>query len=229
MSEGIIEKAPVSPETESREDCLISLLRLGEREESVTRHRLSEFMDISPYDLDNILEYLLSEGSITLSGDTVSLTDYGLVHAREVRKRHHVMESFLINVLGMDHASAHAEAHHLEHSMTQESMQKLCQVTGKVHDNDCAACSNPCDTVVTIGTVTPLSEMDLHSSGTIAYLRGSSSDDVRKLISMGFAPGREISMESKVSSNGPRVVSVGGSVIAVDAALSMIVFVNVGA
>lgn len=216
--------------TEFREDCLINMLRKNEGTGIVSIEDLAAFMHSDRATMADALKTLEGEGKvIVMDDDSVVFTDLGLMLAREIRKKHHVLESFLVDVMGMKHEDAHIEAHQMEHTITQERMQKICHVTGEKQDNDCSACNNPCNTAISIGTMEALHEMKVHSKGKIAYLRGKNSDDVKKLISMGFVPGRDIAVESKVSSNGPRVVTLGGSTVAVDAELSKIILVNVGA
>lgn len=215
--------------SELQEDCLISILRKTEGQGTVDVATLADFLGVDTASLRDPLSALQSADKVTVDGENVGLTDYGLILAREVRKKHHVMENFLVNVLGMDHMSAHREAHQMEHTMSQESMQKLCHVTGNQHDSDCSACNNPCNTTITIGSMEPLHDMKVHTKGKIAYLKGKSPEDVKKLISMGFVPGRDIEVESRISAHGPRIVSIGGSTVAVDAELSKAILINVGA
>ncbi|MCQ2079001.1 MAG: metal-dependent transcriptional regulator [archaeon] len=215
--------------SELKEDCLINMLRMSEGEHPVNILELATYMERSSDEIAGAVRELAVDGLVALDGHDASFTDSGLLSAREIRKKHHVMESFLVNVLGMDHLTAHLEAHQMEHKMSQESMQKLCHVTGNHHDKDCSACTNPCENMVTVGTLQTLYEMAVHLKGRIAFLRGKDPSDVKKLISMGFVPGRDIEIESRISSNGPRVVNLGESTVAVDAELSKAILVNVGA
>ena len=214
--------------TELQEDCLVNILRKTEGSGSVTVSDLSSFMGASPDDMSVLLAALSSEGKVTLAEGSVSLTEGGLALAREIRKKHHVMETFLMDVLGMDHESAHRQAHRMEHGMSQESMRSLCHITGDRRDSDCSSCLSPCSTMIQIGSVVSLFDVGAGARGKIAFLRSGDDGDVKKLISMGFVPGREVSVDSRVSSKGPRVVRLGDSTVAVDANLSKAIMVNVG-
>ena len=50
---------------------------------------------------------------------------------------------------------------------------------------------------------------------------------VKKLISMGFVPGREISIEAILSDGGPRVARMGDATMALDYGLASSIFVDV--
>ena len=58
--------------------------------------------------------------------------------------------------------------------------------------------------------------------GIISHLKSDDAAQVRKLLSMGFIPGRKIMLDS-MHNNGPRVVRIGETVIAIDQDLSKVV------
>ena len=62
--------------------------------------------------------------------------------------------------------------------------------------------------------------------GTISHLSNKDVAVVRKLISMGFVPGRAIKLDSKVSVDGARIILIGDSVIALDKELCSSIFMN---
>ena len=73
----------------------------------------------------------------------------------------------------------------------------------------------------------PISQLEVSKGGVISSLSTENSDLIRRLISMGFVPGRKVSLKSIVSDKGARIVTVGDSTIAIDLEMSSAVLVKV--
>ncbi|MFA6710337.1 MAG: metal-dependent transcriptional regulator [Candidatus Methanomethylophilaceae archaeon] len=216
--------------TGNREDYLINILRLTEGEGVVKTTELSSYMNISPASVSEMLKVLSKEGLVEYEKyKGVSLTENGLRQAKNLRRKHHIVERFLVDVLDMDHNSAHNEACAFEHSMSNDSANKMCRMIGAKVDSDCETCSDPCNGMTDSADSTfTISDMKVGDFGVISHLICEEPDRMRKLISMGFVPGREVTIDSKVSSKGPWIVRIGNSIIALDKGLSSLVFVDVG-
>ncbi len=213
----------------NREDYLISILRLTEGERAAKTTELASFMGISPASVTEMLKILAAEGYVEYEKyKGVILTESGLNYARQIRKKHHVMENFLMNVLNVDHQTAHEEACKMEHAISEDSMLRLCQMVGTPVDNDCKSCTNPCK-AASYGRydVETLDKMDSGDHGVISHLKSDTPDTVRRLISMGFVPGRIISVEGRISDKGPRIIGIGDSTIALDVELASAIYVDV--
>jgi DtxR family Mn-dependent transcriptional regulator len=69
---------------------------------------------------------LVSGGDVTVSADTViSLTARGKQTGTSVMKKHETLQCFLSEILGMDSSSASHEACTLEHSVSDETIDRL--------------------------------------------------------------------------------------------------------
>jgi DtxR family transcriptional regulator, Mn-dependent transcriptional regulator len=213
----------------NREDYLISILRLTEGERAAKTTELANFMGISPASVTEMLKILSVDGYVEYEKyKGVKLTESGLNYARQIRKKHHVMENFLMNVLNVDHQTAHEEACKMEHAISDDSMLRLCQMVGTPVDSDCKSCGSPCKAACSGKVaVETLDQMVSGDHGTISHLKSDNSDTVRRLISMGFVPGRAISVEGRISERGPRIVGIGDSTIALDVDLASAIYVDV--
>ena len=74
--------------------------------------------------------------------------------------------------------------------------------------------------------ITPLESMTSGARGRISHVLSNDSAVVKKLVMMGFVPGKEILVETAVT-NGPHIVKMGGTSMAVDARFSSCIFVDV--
>jgi len=215
--------------TGNREDYLISILRLTEGENATKTTELAAFMSVSPASVTEMLKVLANEGLVEYERyHGVRLTEEGLSYARLVRKKHHVIENFLINVLNVDRATAHKEACRMEHALSDESAIKMCQMMGTSVDIDCQICSAPCKAASSegINITTSLSDLSPGGHGVISHLKNSDSGVIKKLIMMGFVPGRELTLDAISPGDSTTIVNVGNSVVALNRDLASSVFID---
>ena len=214
--------------TGNREDYLINILRLTEGNGVAKTTELATFMNVSPASVSEMVKVLASEGLVKYEKyKGMSLTEKGLVYARQLRKKHHVLEKFLMDYLNIDHATAHEEACKMEHAISNDSAIKMCHMMGTPVDSDCQSCINPCKAASEgVMNVMPLNKLALNEGGRIIYIKSDDSEVVKKLISMGFVPGREVTVETIMSDGGPRILKMGESSIALDYRLASFVFID---
>jgi DtxR family Mn-dependent transcriptional regulator len=215
--------------TGNREDYLINILRLTEGVNTTKTTELATFMGVSPASVTEMLKVLANEGLVVYERyHGVKLTAEGLTYARLIRKKHHVLESFLINVLNIDHETAHKEACRMEHSISEESAIKMCQMMGTPVDSDCQSCSIPCKAASSDGTqiTASLSDLNPGDRGIISHLKNNDSSIVKKLIMMGFVPGRELTLDTSSSTDNMTIVSVGSTVVALTLDLASSVYID---
>ncbi|MBR4503960.1 MAG: metal-dependent transcriptional regulator [Candidatus Methanomethylophilaceae archaeon] len=213
--------------TENREDYLISILRLTEGKGAAKTTELAEFMGVSPASVSEMVKVLSAEGYVKYEKYRgMALTEKGLIYARQIRKKHHVLERFLTDYLDVDHKTAHDEAGKMEHAISDESAIKMCRMMGPRIDEDCCGCSDPCKTATEgIVKITPLEKMPTGSRGYISHVLSNDSAVVKKLVMMGFVPGKEVIVETAIE-NGPQIIKMGDSSVAVDSRYSSCIFVD---
>ncbi len=214
--------------TGNREDYLINILRLTEGEGVAKTTELASYMNVSPASVSEMIKVLAKEGLVNYEKyKGVSLTPEGLTYARQLRKKHHVLERFLTDYLNVDHKTAHEEACRMEHAISDESAIKMCHMMGTPVDSDCQSCIKPCKAVSQgITNIVPLNRMSQSEVGRISHITSEDTDVVKKLISMGFVPGREVSIETILSDGGPRIVRMGNATMALDYHLASHIFVD---
>ena len=214
--------------TGNREDYLINILRLTEGEGMTKTTELAAFMNVSPASVSEMIIVLANEGLVKYEKyKGMCLTEKGLAYARQLRKKHHVLEKFLTDYLSIDHATAHEEACKMEHAISDESAIKMCHMMGTPVDSDCQSCMSPCKAASEgIMNIMPLNKLALNESGRIVYIRSEDSEVVKKLISMGFVPGREVMVETILSDGGPRILKMGDSSVALEYRMASYVFVD---
>ncbi len=214
--------------SDNREDYLISILRLSDGDRNVKTTELATFMGVSPASVTEMTKTLAGEGLVIYERyKGIRLSEEGLVVARQVRKKHHVIENLLVNCLGMDHEEAHSEAHKMEHSISDGTSIRICNMMGNPVDEDCAYCSDPCKRY-SQGTanLVQLNKMAKNKEGVISYIKSSDGEVIKRLNSIGFVPGREVKIESILMDGGDRVVKVGDVLVALSYDLASAIYVD---
>lgn len=70
--------------------------------------------------------------------------------------------------------------------------------------------------------------MRIGDSGKMSHLKSNDTDAVKKLLNMGFVPGRSVKLDSRESADSPLVVVVGDNTVALEPELAPMVFVTAG-
>ena len=215
--------------TGNREDYLIAILRLTENGTAAKTTELAQHMEVSPASVSEMLKILSKDGLVEYAKYRgVRLTEQGLINARLTRKRHHIIEKFFTDILALDHETAHQEAHRIEHAISDEAAQKICDMLGNPPDCDCQCCVNPCKSVSGGGISITMSLKDLAPgvAGKIVYLKSDDSAVMQKLIGMGLIPGREVQVSGSEGAKGVVTVSVNGQFVALGDELADYVYVE---
>ena len=217
--------------TGNREDYIINILRLTEGEGVAKTTELASYMGVSPASVSEMIKVLAKEGLVDYEKyKGVSLTDKGLTYARQLRKKHHVVERFLTDYLNVDHKTAHEEACRIEHAISDDSAIKMCHMMGTPVDVDCQSCITPCKAASEgVINVVPLNKLAQNQHGRISHIKSDDAEVVKKLISMGFVPGRDISIEAILSDGGPRVARMGDMTMALEFRMASCIYVDIGA
>ena len=209
--------------TGNREDYLINILRLTEKKPVAKTTELAALMKVSAASVSEMLSTLSEEKMVSYQKYRgVSLTPKGREYAMHLHKKHHIMEDFLINVLETDAEAAHEEACKMEHVISDESASKMCQMMGP--KEACDTCNDTCKVKNKSDMIT-LTSMNPALSGTISHLKCDNPAQLRKLISMGFVPGKTVKKD-RGSQSGPCIVRIGDTNVALDNALMDVIFVD---
>jgi DtxR family Mn-dependent transcriptional regulator len=180
-----------------REDCLEALYKIASRSQQPVKFAdLSRELPMSEADVRAILEELEQEGHIQrVAGGDVVLTDTGRDLGEGVLRKHHTLECFLTEMLGMDAGKASQEACRLEHDVSDETIDRLSLY---IRDSCPGACRWG-----------RKREQEPDEEGTRSLLDFSEGDELyvvsvcgpgwrRRLIDLGIVPGQSISLKRKL-------------------------------
>ncbi|MBR2255386.1 MAG: metal-dependent transcriptional regulator [Candidatus Methanomethylophilaceae archaeon] len=214
--------------TANREDYILNILRITEGSGVAKTTELASYMNVSPASVSEMVKVLASEGLVTYEKyKGMSLTPAGLDYARQLRKKHHVLETFLTEYLNTDHETAHEEACKMEHTISDETAIRMCNMMGNRVDSDCQSCTSKCKAASEgVPQILPLNKLAINEVGKISHIQSDDSEIVKKLITMGFVPGRELHVDTIMSDGGPRIIKMGDASIALEYRMASCIFVD---
>jgi DtxR family Mn-dependent transcriptional regulator len=118
--------------TPAVEDALRTVYVLSGRAEPVTTSALARELGVTAPTVSAMVRRLDEHGLVERGGEQrVTLTPHGAGHARHVVRRHRVVETFLVRVLGMPWDAVHAEADRLEHAVSDALLERLDAFLGR--------------------------------------------------------------------------------------------------
>ncbi len=123
---------PTSPRPSiAREDYLQTILQLDEDHVPVIRARLAERLGVSAPSVSEAVRGLADDDLVSIEDrNEISLTTSGRELAENIVRRHRVAERILVDLLGLDWAEAHGEAHLLEHGLSDRVVDAAMEVLG---------------------------------------------------------------------------------------------------
>ena len=111
---------------ESTEDYLESILVLEQHNPNVRMSDIAAMLEVSKPSVNKAMGVLKEAGYIHQKVyGTIHLTDEGRAYAQKVYGRHVLFKRFLMEVLEIDEKIADEDACHMEHCVSDETMEKL--------------------------------------------------------------------------------------------------------
>jgi len=139
-----------------------------------------------------------------------SLTRRGVLEAFEVLRKHNLLERFLIERLGMLKGEAHAEAHRLEHVVSDEVLGRIdCLLKSPFYCPRNYRMPRRDHKIIALSDLTP------GSKARIVFSKLKASKILERLNSMGLVPETEMEVVRKLK-KGPIIINVRGSEIAIE-------------
>jgi len=177
--------APTPP----AEDALRTIFVLAGRGEPVTTSALSARLDVTPPTVSSMLKRLAEHGLVLRTDHRASLTPHGERHARHVVRRHRLLETFLVEVVGMPVDEVHDEADALEHAVSDRLLDRIDDMLERpARDPHGDPIPRSGDEHVE-GWGTRLADADPHSRFAVERVHDWDSGALAHLTALGIRPG----------------------------------------
>ncbi|MGI6201834.1 MAG: metal-dependent transcriptional regulator [Eubacteriales bacterium] len=112
--------------TSSREDYLRIIYELSQRNETIRSSDIAEKLGITRASVSRMMEELKSSGLVEKEKyGCIALTEAGYRLAVQIKTKHDILVSFLVDVLGVNSTTAKIDACRMEHAISQETAERL--------------------------------------------------------------------------------------------------------
>jgi DtxR family Mn-dependent transcriptional regulator len=114
------------------EEYLETILYLTEKNSGPAKtNQIAEELNLAASSVTEMIQKLSEAGYIKYTPYYgVTLTSKGCTEAMNIKRRHQLLETFLVDVLGLDPEQAHKESCAMEHSVSDSTLEKMCEYMG---------------------------------------------------------------------------------------------------
>jgi DtxR family transcriptional regulator, Mn-dependent transcriptional regulator len=116
--------------TATNEKYLKAIYILGLDGDRLTGARLARWMGVSTPTVSTIIARLVRDELVLPDMRSIRLTQQGLKSAEGVLRRHHILERWLMEALGLGWARVHAEACMLEYALSPAVVERMAAMLG---------------------------------------------------------------------------------------------------
>jgi DtxR family transcriptional regulator, Mn-dependent transcriptional regulator len=114
------------------EDLLRTVFVLSGRGEPAATSALAAELRVTAPTVSGTLKRLAAQGLVERTEDHHAvLTEHGVAHARDVVRRHRLLETFLVEVVGLAWDEVHVEADVLEHAVSDVVVERIDDLLGR--------------------------------------------------------------------------------------------------
>jgi len=216
--------------SESAEDYLKTICKMGGTQGAVSTSALASRLGISPVSVHEMIRKLAEQGLVEYTPYRgVSLTPAGLRAAQNVFRRHRLWERFLHDSLGLPWARVHEEAERLEHATSQEVSDRLAQFLnypqecphGHPIGQEACTCEDE--------AARPLLELAAGESAEIERVPEDNAQMLEYLDRLGLRPGVRVTMVEIAPFDGPVTIELDGERKAIGRPLAERILVHIAA
>lgn len=196
--------------TPAVEDTLRTIFVRRGRGEPTSTSALAEELQVSPPTVSIMLKRLTAGGLVERTdAHAAALTPHGTSHARDVVRRHRLLETFLERVLEVPWDEVHAEADALEHAVSDRLLDRIDAHLGRP-DRDPHGDPIPRDGGPGEEWGVRLDGAEDGARFAVERVYDRDSAALRYLAGLGIQPGVRLDVVRRAPFGGPLWVRVGG-------------------
>lgn len=214
--------------TTSAEDYLKAVYLLDQDQIAATVTGLAERLSVTPASASGMVRRLSAQKLIAHERyGGVTLTPVGRRKALATLRRHRIIESYLVEVLGYSWDNVHAEAERLEHAVSDELIDCMAQKIGEP-STDPHGSPIPTREGTVDSTVYPsLASLEPGDSCRVVRIRHDDSATLRYLDELELRPGVVVRVLECAPFGGPIRLEVSGTIKSIGPPLAAQVLVEV--
>ena len=179
----------------SRQDYLKALYALDDGAEPVPTSRLAAHLGLSAPSVTNMLARLTEERLVSHAPRAgARLTARGRREALEMVRRHRILETFLVRVLGLDWTEVHAYAEVLEHHISPRVLEAIDRLVGHPHEDPHGHPIPDREGRMRRRSLVPLARLLRGSRAVVREIRDEDGRRMARWKSAGLVPGASVRM-----------------------------------
>jgi len=212
----------------SKEDYLTAIYRNLDDAGEIKPNLLASKLEISNAAVTDMLRKLSRDGFVDYQKyKSIKLTDEGEVYAKNMLRRHRIWEVFLHQILRMSWDKVHDEAEKLEHSSSDEIINRLEEFLEFPEvDPHGYPIPDKNGKIKKSKTVVAITELNENDSAKVIRV----NDDVKNLLSyvtkIGISLGKEIIVKDKLEYDGSVLVKIDSKEVNISSKIASNIFVE---
>ena len=213
----------------SEEDYLSIIFKNPDREGKIKPSVIARKLSISNAAVTDMLKKLSGEGYIIYEPyKEIELTPEGKNYAQNIVRRHRIWEVFLVKIVGMPWDKVHEEAHRLEHSSSDDLINRL---EAMLHFPEYDPHGDPIPSkdgkMPKAKQTRPLAELDAGESGEVARVNDYDENFLCYISELGIGLNERIIIKKKIDFDKSMEVLIKGKSHNISNELAQNVFVEV--
>lgn len=203
------------------EDYLKTIYHLSRDEAAAATSSIAERLNVAAGSVTGMLKRLSERGLVEhVPYYGARLTAEGEDEAVRLIRRHRVLELFLVQVLGYTWDCVHEEAERLEHTATDELIDRMATVLGEPDSDPHGAPIPGSGEAFVERTYPALSELAVGRPAVLRRVPDEDPEALRYLASLRLKPGARVEVVERAPFNGPVRLRVDGEEQMIGAELS---------
>jgi DtxR family transcriptional regulator, Mn-dependent transcriptional regulator len=192
------------------EDYLKAIYEIELSHEAAATNDIAQRLQIAPASVSGMVRRLADQGLLAYERYRgVRLTDTGRRAALRTIRRHRVIEAYLVKALGYPWDQVHAEAERLEHSASDELVDRMAAAIGEPMTDPHGAPIPTREGVIDETKHSSLADLSTGRRAKVVRVGDENDELLRYLGSLGIRPGVAVTLLDRAPFEGPLTVRVG--------------------
>jgi len=194
----------------SKQDYLKALYALGPGGEVVSTSDLASRLSVSPPSVTHMLGRLDDAGLVRhRPRGGARLTESGRRAALGIVRRHRILETFLVRVLGLDWSEVHEDAEVLEHHISDRVLEAIDRLVGHPVEDPHGHPIPDRRGRVRVRSLTPLTAVQAGRRAIVREVRGADAARMARWKAAGLVPGASIAVRAASDIDSVMEIEVG--------------------
>ncbi len=214
--------------SDAMQDYIKALYRLEERNEPLTNQAVATTLNLTAASVSTMMRKLADKACVEYTPyREIRLTEKGRTVALEMIRHHRLIETFLVQILGMSWDEVHDEAERLEHVISEELEARIAAMVGDPRfDPHGHPIPGPEGDIAERGALATLADMQEGATVRVEQVSDHDPEALRYLEGQGVFPGAVLEVRRVHPFDGPYECQCAGHAVLLSRSLSAMLRVS---